>query len=153
MEKSFLFVPVKKEKKPEGEQNQDVRVDRKNNARLCLQYMDSTEYLDDMDHLENVLDGYRRMNAFDRVNYGLEPSGRKRRQSPKSKKEKKQKQGQGQGQSLAQIDSKGKQPNGHAFLAENHENYLKLIELTERCTDSESVDMFQKKYDKNIEDK
>ena len=88
-QKNFLYVPYKKEKKPEGEQSQDVRVDRKNNARLCLQYMDSIEYQDDMDHLENVLDGYRRMNAFDRVNYGLGPSHKKKRSKSKKVKDEK----------------------------------------------------------------
>ena len=42
-----------------------------------------------MDHLENVLDGYRRMNAFDRVNYGLEPLNKKRKRNSKNDKDEK----------------------------------------------------------------
>lgn len=59
------------------------KIDRKNNAKLCLQYMESMDYLDDMEHLEGVLDGYRRMTAFDQVAFGLEPVRKKKRSQSK----------------------------------------------------------------------
>lgn len=74
-----MAVPVCEQVRYDDNGDSDRTVERKANARHCLQYMESVEYLDEMGHLENVENGYRTMNAFDKVNYGLVPTSKSKK--------------------------------------------------------------------------